>query len=170
MAGNCVLRKALREDISVCMEILAGGREFQRQQGFVQWADGYPDRATVEADILAGKGWLLCVDGISAGYFYLGFDGDPAYPLIKGAWHYEGAYAVVHRIAISDAFRGRGLTGETFRLIGELAVAQGVDILRIDTLEENLRMRHVLEKNGFAYCGTVIQSGGDRMAFDRKLR
>lgn len=168
--AKCTLRKALPQELAVCLDILSSGREFQRAQGFVQWADGYPDSATVEKDLLSGDGWFLCVDGVPAGYFYLGFEGDPSYPLIRGAWHYEGAYAVVHRIAISSAFRGMGLTGETFRLIGEEARSRGVDILRIDTLEANLRMRHVLEKHGFAYCGTVIQSGGDRMAFDKKLK
>jgi RimJ/RimL family protein N-acetyltransferase len=167
--AECTLRKALPQELPICMEILASGREFQRAQGFVQWADGYPDSATVERDLLSGDGWFLCVDGEPAGYFYLGFTEDPSYPLIKGAWRYDGAYAVVHRIAIGSAYRGQGLTGETFRLIGELALSRGVEILRIDTLEENLRMRHVVEKNGFAYCGTVIQSGGDRMAFDKKL-
>lgn len=166
---NCKLVPACREDIPVYMEILADGREFQRAQGFVQWLDGYPDRTSVEADIRAGKGYALVVDGRVAGYLYVGFDGDPAYPQIRGAWRFDGVYAVVHRIAISAQFRGRGLTGEVFRLVGELARAKGVDILRIDTHEENLRMRHVLEKNGFAYCGKVIQSGSDRLAFDKKL-
>ena len=168
--GKCTLRKACREELPLCLEILSSGREFQRQQGFVQWADGYPDSATVEQDLIAGDGWFLCVDDQPAGYFYLGFDGDDSYPLIQGAWHYEGDYAVVHRIAIGSAYRGQGLTEEAFRLIGVQALERGVQILRIDTLRANERMRHVLQKNGFAYCGTVIQNGGDRMAFDKKLK
>ena len=164
------LRRARREELPLCLQILSSGREFQRQQGFVQWADGYPDSATVEQDLLAGDGWFFCVDDQPAGYFYLGFTGDDAYPLIRGQWHFEGAYAVVHRIAISGAFRGLGLTEQVFRLIGELVLSRGVEILRIDTLQDNERMRHVLQKNGFAYCGTVIQNGGDRMAFDKKLK
>jgi hypothetical protein len=30
-------------------------------------------------------------------------------------------------------------------------------------------MQHVLEKNGFVYCGTVIQGNGDRMAYEKKI-
>ena len=167
--AKCTLRKALPQELAVCLDILSSGREFQRAQGFVQWADGYPDSATVEKDLLSGDGWFLCVDGVPAGYFYLGFEGDPSYPLIRGAWHYEGAYAVVHRIAISDAFRGQGLTREVFRLIEDLAKARGVEVLRIDTHADNQRMRHVVEKNGFAFCGKVIQSDGWRLAFDKKI-
>lgn len=166
---RCELAKARWEDVDAYMQILTAGREFQRAQGFVQWPDGYPDRASVEEDVRTGKGYALLAAGQVAGYFYLGFDGDPAYPEIKGTWRFDGPYAVVHRIALSESFRGRGLMGEVFRLIGEKVLVRGVDILRIDTDEQNLRMRHVLEKNGFAYCGTVIQGGGDRLAFDKKL-
>ncbi len=167
---NCKLAPACREDIPAYMAILDGGREFQRQQGFVQWSDGYPDRGSVEEDVKTGRGYALLADGQIAAYLYIGFDGDPSYPKIKGAWHFDGPYAVVHRIAIGEKFRGCGLTAEVFRLVGEMALERGVEILRIDTGEQNLRMRHVLEKNGFSYCGTVIQSGGDRFAYDKKLR
>ncbi len=163
------LSPAVPEELAVYMAILTAGREFQRQQGFVQWPDGYPDRGSVEEDIRTGKGYALRVDGQVAGYLYIGFDGDPAYPLIKGNWHEDGAYAVIHRIAMAPEFRGRGLADVAFRLVGEFALSKGVHWLRIDTDEKNLRMRHVLSKNGFAYCGTVIQGGGDRLAFDKKL-
>ena len=163
------LRVAIWADIDECMEILASGREFQRAQGFVQWPDGYPDRATVEKDIEEGTGYVMLADGQICAYFYIGFEGDPAYPKIKGAWHHSEPYAVIHRIAIGSAFRGKGLADVAFRLAEEICIKRGMNTLRIYTDEQNLRMRHVLEKNGFAYCGTVVQGNGDRFAFDKKL-
>ena len=167
--GRCELTPARWEDIPLYMQILDQGRRFQRAQGFVQWPDGCPRQELVEEDIRNGDGYAILADGELAGYFCLCFDGDPAYPAIVGAWRYEESYAVVHRIAISDAFRGQGLSGEVFHLIGELAKVRGVHVLRIDTHEDNLRMRHLVQKNGFAYCGTVIQSDGLRLAFDKKI-
>ena len=161
---------ARNEDIGAYVDILNKGREFQRAQGFVQWPDGYPDQSDVAQDISEGKGYALHVAGKVAAYFYLGFDGDPAYPEIKGAWRFEEPYAVIHRVAIGEGYRGKGLMNELFRLAGEVCMSRGVDCLRIDTDEQNKRMRHVLEKNGFVYCGTVIQGGGDRLAFDKKLK
>lgn len=166
---HCELTPARWEDIPACMEILDDGRRFQREQGFVQWDDAHPSRAAVEGDVRGGDGYVLLVDGTLAGYLCLSFNGDPAYPAIRGQWREDGPYAVIHRMAIGRAHRGRGLTGEVFRLAGRLAKARGVDLLRIDTHEDNLRMRHVLEKNGFACRGTVIQNGSDRLAFDKKL-
>lgn len=157
-------------DLSVCVDILNAGREFQRAQGFVQWPDGYPRQSDVQEDIETGKGYVVKVDGCIAAYLYIGFDGDPAYPAIKGAWHYPEPYVVVHRLAVGANFRGTGLTPVLFALVEDFCRERGVYNLRIDTDEQNRRMRHVLEKNGFAYCGTVIQGGGDRLAFDKTLR
>ena len=167
--GKCTLRKAYREELPLCLEILSSGREFQRQQGFVQWDDAHPSQAAVEEDIRRGEGYALRVDGALAGSLCLSFEGDPAYEDIVGAWRYKGDYGVIHRMVIGEEFRGKGLTGTVFRLAAQIAAARGVQILRIDTHAENLRMRHVLEKHGFVYCGDVIQNGGHRLAFDQKV-
>ena len=163
------LTLAQMEDFRRCMDILNDGREFQRAQGFVQWADGYPDEGSVLGDLQNGLGYVVKVDGAIAAYMYIGIDGDPAYPEIKGAWNYDEPYAVVHRIAIGSEFRGQGLGSITFRLVEDFCRSKGFYLLRIDTDEKNKRMQHVLEKNGFVYCGTVIQGGGDRMAYEKKL-
>lgn len=167
--ANYELVKASREDILACVEILDSGRAFQRAQGFVQWADGYPGRREVEADVAKGKGYVLKVDGHLAAYMYLDFDGDPSYPAIRGAWHTEEPYTVIHRMAIGEAFRGMGLSDEVFRLVAEFSKAHGIYALRIDTHADNKRMQHVVEKNGFVYRGIVLQNGGERLAYDKML-
>ena len=167
--ANYELVHASRENIPACVEILSEGRAFQRKQGFVQWADGYPGSREVEADVKAGKGYVLKVDGAIAAYMYLGFDGDPSYPAIRGAWHTGEPYTVIHRIAIGDGFRGLGLTDVAFRLVEEFSKSHGVYALRIDTHADNKRMQHVVEKNGFSYCGIVMQNGGERLAYDKSL-
>lgn len=164
------LEKAKRENIPAYVEILSSARDFQREQGFVQWPDGYPDEREVISDIEEGVGFALMVDDKIAGYMYIGFDGDPAYPKIKGAWHYDEPYAVIHRVAIGSGFRGMGLADRAFTLAEKYCEENGFFNIRIDTDEANKRMRHILLKNGFSYCGTVIQGNGDRMAFDKKTK
>ena len=41
------LQPAKPEDLSHCVEILRSGRAFQRQQGFTQWTDDFPDPAVI---------------------------------------------------------------------------------------------------------------------------
>ena len=161
---------AQEEEIDQCFEILNSARAFQRQQGFVQWPDGYPPRSAIEEDVHSGKGYVVKVDGQIACYMCIGLDGDPAYPAIKGAWHSDLPYVVIHRLAMAPQFRNKGLSSRVFALIEEFCKGAKISNLRIDTDEKNLRMRYVLEKNGFSYCGTVIQGGGDRFAFDKLLK
>ena len=166
---NFELVPATADDLPVCMKILDSGRSFQRQQGFTQWRDGYPGVEDVLSDIACGGAHLLMVDGAPAAYVYIGFDGDPSYPAIEGAWHLDAPYGVLHRVAISEHFRGMGLSDVLFRLAGELVRSRGFDVLRIDTHEDNKRMQHILAKNGFSCCGIVLQNGEPRLAYDKKL-
>ena len=167
--ANYELVPAKLSDLPVCMEILDSGRTFQRQQGFTQWRDGYPAAEDVQRDIESGGAYLLTIDNTPAAYVYIGFDGDPAYPLIEGRWRFGEPYGVLHRVAISTDFRGFGLSDVLFDLAGNLVKAHGFHCLRIDTHEDNKRMQHILTKNGFSYCGTVLQNGEPRLAYDKKL-
>lgn len=161
------LELACMEDLPVCMEILSSGRQFQRQQGFLQWPDGFPATETVRNDILLGNGYVLRQGDTVAAYLYIGFDGDPYYPAIAGAWLNDAPYAVIHRIAIGSAFRGKGLADVVFSLAEDICRKQGVQNLRIDTHEENRRMQHILEKNDYHCCGTVMQDNGLRLAYHK---
>ena len=157
------------EDLSVCMAILDSGRDFQRAQGFTQWRDGYPAAKDVLCDIQQKGAYLLMADNTPAAYIFIGFAGDPSYPAIEGRWHHDAPYAVFHRVAISGDFRGMGLADILLHRAGALAHLRGFHVLRIDTHEDNKRMQHVLTKNGFSYCGTVLQNGEPRLAYDKKL-
>lgn len=159
-------------DACECYKILDEGRKFQRAQGFTQWTDDYPNLNTVLSDIACGVGYAIKVDGKIAGYCCIRFDGEPAYLNIDGKWNYNLPYAVVHRLALSPDFRGTGLTGEAWRLIGEFCVHNGYNVIRVDTGLQNKVMMHVLEKNGFKKCGTVNygeKPDGLRIAYDKKL-
>ena len=104
-----------------------------------------------------------------AGYLCIDFDGEPAYDTIDGAWRTKGPYAVVHRMAFDRAFCGMGLADATFSRIEALCGARGVRNIRVDTDFPNLRMQHVLEKNGFVRCGVVVFQGSGKIAYDKIL-
>lgn len=163
------LEFAQLEDWEICNEIINAGREFQKEQGFVQWTDDYPNKDTIYNDIKNKKGYVVKVDGVIAGYMCIDFDGEPAYEDIQGKWRTEGPYAVVHRMAFNKNFRGMGLAGITFKLIQELCIQNSIRNIRIDTDFPNERMQHILKKNGYENCGVIIFQGSGKLAFDKSF-
>ena len=166
---NFTLCLADISELSECLQVLADGRRYQQAQGFTQWPEGYPSAEDVQQDIQARRGYVLKADGVICAYFYIAFE-DSAYPRIAGAWHSDAPYMVIHRVAIGEAFRGTGVSSVLFRIFEDLAKSKGIDNLRIDTHEENIPMQKVLAKNGYGYCGTVVQGNGLRLAYDKILR
>ena len=163
------LERAEKKDFNISMKILAEARAFQRSEGFVQWEDGYPSPELIMTDIAEKKAFLIKYGGETAGYVRIDGDGDPEYDTLVGEWHTEEKYAVVHRLCFGDAFRCKGLSGEAFSLIEDYCLGCGINNIRIDTDFPNLRMQHVLLKNGYEKCGTVTLTFGERIAFDKKL-
>ena len=160
------LRQATHDELSTCIRILREGRAFQQEQGFTQWTEEYPKPALIESDIREGRGYLFLLDDEPAGYMYITFDGDPAYDDPACAFRTDGSHAVVHRIALSRRFVGRGLSAMAFSAIRDLCRKKGVSCIRIDTDSKNGRMQHVLEKNGFVRCGTVLFEGDPKLTYD----
>lgn len=155
---------------TLCMEIIADGRQFQQEQGFVQWTEAYPALPDIAADIAEHKGYLLREDGTVLGYVCLDFDGEPAYDDITGGqWLCEEPYAVIRRLALNKHGRGRGLTGVLFDLSAERCREQGITYLRLNTGLQNGRMQHILEKNGFVRRGIIVFKGSQKYAYDKRI-
>ncbi|MBE6079519.1 MAG: GNAT family N-acetyltransferase [Veillonella sp.] len=163
------LELANSKELEVCYEIIEEGRAFQKEQGFVQWTEAYPNRDTIEADIEKKKGYVIKADKDILGYMCIDFDGEPAYDDINGAWRSDAPYAVVHRMAFSNIARGKGIADIAFGLIDELCINKGVKYIRVDTDFPNKRMQHILKKNGYVYCGTIVFQNGDKLAYDKLL-
>jgi len=164
------LEPASMADAIPAYRIIDDARNFQREQGFVQWTAEYPNLDTIRADVLAGRGYVLRADGLLAGYLCVDFGGEPTYGGIRGAWGTAEPYAVVHRMGLHRAFRGVGLADTALELTARLCLSRNVRSLRADTDPSNGRMQHILEKNGFVRRGVVLFQGGERLAYDKTLR
>ena len=140
--------KAVWSDLGFCLRAIDEGRAFQREQGFVQWADNYPDKA---------------------GYVAIDFAGEPVYKDIKGKWNTGEPYVVIRRITFTRAFAGRGLSWIMFSAIDDFCRGNGVKNIRLNTGKENGRMQHSLITAGYSYCGTVVYRGIERLAYDKIL-
>lgn len=162
-----VLEPAQMEEIELYMDIINDGKKFQKEQGFTQWTDDYPNKDTIRSDIYHSKGYALKADGRIAGYMCIDFGGEPAYDDIQGKWRADKPYAVIHRMSFHKEFRGMGLADVAFMLTEKLCIQNDIYYIRADTDFPNKRMQHILKKNGFENCGTIFFQGSEKLAFDK---
>ncbi|MGZ5196927.1 MAG: N-acetyltransferase family protein [Kaistella sp.] len=164
-----ILRKAKVADQEKIWKILQDAIKRRKADRSRQWQDGYPNPETVETDIQQNYGYVLEIEGEIAGYAAIIFEIEPAYEIIEGKWLSSGKYVVVHRVAVSEDFVGKGIATKLFTEIENVAKSNQVFSIKVDTNYDNPAMLRILEKLGYTYCGEVYFRGSARRAFEKML-
>ena len=159
------ISKAQPKDIDGILRVIEEGRQIMRQSGnLTQWTEGYPKKEMIQKDIQKESGYLVKDDDDATLAYFAFIEGpDPTYSYIyEGEWlDLDTPYHVLHRMAKDRSAKG------VFSLVMDFIKARSKSI-RVDTHERNPIMRHLLEKNGFLYCGKIICSDGtERLAYQR---
>ena len=158
------VRKSTLEDLPRLVQIYREGREIMLSCGDVnQWKPGYPDEATIRNDIGRGVSHAILAGATIVGAFAFIAGADPTYSTIyNGAWLEDSApYCTIHRLASTKD--SHGVAEACFDWCWEQ-----IHNLRVDTHEDNVIMRHCIEKAGFRYCGVIHLLNGDpRLAYQK---
>lgn len=162
-------RKATIADQDTIWKILQQAIERRRKDGSRQWQDGYPNYNSVAADVESEYGYVIEIDGHIAAYAALIFNVEPAYENIKGKWLSLGDYLVLHRVAVTDDFAGKGLAKLIFSEAEKQAKCRYIHSIKVDTNFDNAAMLAILDKAGYTYCGEVLLRGNPRKAFEKLL-
>ncbi len=164
-----ILRKATISDKETVWEILQQAIAQRKRDGSDQWQHGYPNAETVQDDIENDYAYVLVDQQEILAYAALIFGEEPAYQEIKGKWLSEGDYAVVHRVATSDASKGKGVATHFFKMIEDLCKEKNVPSIKVDTNFDNVPMMKILDKLGYSYCGEIFFIGAFRRAYEKVL-
>lgn len=150
------IQPASSSDLPGIQELYDEAIAFQRREGFPYWKA--LDLTVVEADIAAGRQYLLSVEGQTAGIFSF----CPPSPMDEDLWQGLQPHAAryINRIIVGRAWQGRSLfsrmlawcEGETARL--------GYDCLRLDTWADNPRLIAYYRRFGFTRIGERTASNG----------
>lgn len=170
MNSSFIFRKAELPEADAVWKILQQAVLRRKNDGSQQWQDGYPNFETVTSDIEKGVGYVLTDNEKVIGYSAVIFNDEPAYEAIEGKWLSEGDFVVVHRVAVSEDYVGKGLSKTIFRYIEELAVWNSVFSVRADTSFDNPAMLKTFENLGYTYCGEVYFRESARKAFEKLLK
>ena len=98
---------------------------------------------------------------IIATFYYREGPDDTYFRIYDGEWLNTEPYGVVHRITSDGTVKGAAsfCLDWAFEQCGNL---------KIDTHRDNRIMQHMLEKNGFRYCGVIYtDDGSERMAYQK---
>lgn len=158
-----IITKACIDNIDDIISIIDQAKTYLKSNNINQWQDGYPNKETFINDINNDCLYLVKEDNTVLSVFALtNYDGN--YDVIyDGKWHSDKAYVAVHRIAIDDKFKGRGVAKYIFDYVKD-----NYSYIRVDTHKDNLSMQKCLLKNGFKYCGIIYLSrdNSSRLAYD----
>lgn len=158
------IRKTVYEDLETIEAIFSHARKLMRDTGNpTQWGEDRPSMDLVISDIEKGNSYIIEDDGRAVATFAYVIGIEPTYLEIDGEWPDDDEYGTIHRIASDGTVKG------VFGFVIEHVKELGVNI-RIDTHKDNVIMRHLIEKNGFTYCGIIIvDDGTERLAYQKKV-
>ena len=158
-----VIRTAETTDLPAIMQLVVSAKAIMRKSNNAkQWNDGYPSEDVIMEDIKSGTCLIIMHGNTTVGSFVLKPGPDPTYSNIYGGqWLNDNPYHVIHRITSRED--AHGIFGEMLRYC--FSISRNI---RIDTHKDNAIMRHLLEKNGFRYCGIIhIANGDERLAYQK---
>ena len=159
------IRKANYKDLEEIRLIYQSARKFMSDNGNPnQWGNNNPPLSRTEEDLRENNLYVVEDDKDILAVFFYKYGDDPTYKIIyQGSWLNDSPYGVIHRIAVSDKARGKGIAGICF----DFAYSQCKN-LKIDTHKDNIPMQRALAKHGFKQCGIIhLINGDERIAFQK---
>lgn len=163
-------RLANFEDRDIILKMLYDGHLSLKKDGVDQWqGDSFPNLSNYNDLILNKEIFVLEDESPVSTVVLLEYDKD--YDTIyNGNWINSGSYLAMHKVAILGTHTNKGYAKILFREVEIYAKKLGFKSLRIDTHEDNFRMKSLIEKCGFKYCGIVYIDGTlKRVAFEKIL-
>ena len=160
-------------DLSSVLKIIEEAQAYLKMQNIDQWQNGYPNEKTILKDVFNSDSYVVRakdVNTIATAMFTT--RPEPTYTTIEGNWKTKNnaTYGVIHRMAVSDKFRGKGIAKFIFNACEQTLKQNNIKSMRIDTHEKNLGMQGLLIKLGYHYCGVIYLENNDkRLAFEKLI-
>lgn len=175
MATKYHWRLAQTADSSAILAIIEQAKELLKQTGSPQWQDGYPNQATILADIALKQAYVLCDEAKIIATIAIKLLEEETYQKIYGgAWKYTGSYASLHRIAIDQNYAGKNIGTLLIQAAEQQLRSQHIAVARVDTHYLNKRAISLFLKNQYEYAGVIFLQAEfvekqARLAYEKRL-
>jgi GNAT superfamily N-acetyltransferase len=168
---NMNFRLATGDDLFAIKNIVSQAQASLKARGVDQWQNGYPSDEIILQDIARQRTYVATVEENVVAMASVFFNDEPTYDkILDGKWLSTGTFVAVHRMAVDNRFKQRGMASFIFEQVEAMCRRNGIDSFKVDTHQDNLPMRSFLEKHGFTYCGIIfLRDGNGRVAYEKLL-
>ncbi|MCI2778905.1 GNAT family N-acetyltransferase [Clostridium perfringens] len=165
-------RQAKISDLDQIVEIIELSKKYLKETKVDQWQDGYPEKEDLRRDIESGNSYVLTNKDEIVATTVISLDGESTYnSIFNGEWITNEDYIVMHRVAVHDKYKGKGIFKELIKEAEILALNKGISSIKIDTHRDNISMQRAVVKNDFKKCGIIyLEDGSERIAFEKVLK
>ncbi|MDH2335868.1 GNAT family N-acetyltransferase [Clostridium perfringens] len=165
-------RQAKISDLDQIVEIIELSKKYLKETKVDQWQDGYPEKEDLRRDIESGNSYVLTNKDEIVATTVISLDGESTYnSIFNGEWITNEDYIVMHRVAVHDKYKGKGIFKELIKEAENLALNKGISSIKIDTHRDNISMQRAVVKNDFKKCGIIyLEDGSERIAFEKVLK
>ena len=164
------IRPATHEDLASLALLVRRVVPLMRAEGNFQWDDSYPNAEVFGQDIQRGQLWVAEIDGHIAGV--VAITGDPEPDYIQADWDHSGPALILHRLAVDPEFRGTGVARALMQQAEDVAQAQGVFVIRVDTNIENQATQQLFPRLGYRFAGEIslrMRPGLRFLCYEKRL-
>lgn len=165
-------RQAKISDLDQIVEIIELSKKYLKETKVDQWQDGYPSKEDLRRDIESGNSYVLTNKDEIVATTVISLDGESTYnSIFNGEWITNDEYIVMHRVAVHEKYKGKGIFKELIKEAESLALNKGISSIKIDTHRDNISMQRAVVKNDFKRCGIIyLEDGSERIAFEKVLK
>ena len=148
-------RKADINDLEEVLEIYSEARLKFANDKTYQWTDNYPNEDTYKQDLEENNVFVTILDNKIVGVLTILLKEELDYRVINGNWINDEKYITIHRIATKAGYRGNGIGSFMIEVAKKFALENNINNIRIDTHENNIDMKRLLNKMSFVKCGVI---------------
>ena len=165
-------RQAKISDLDQIVEIIELSKKYLKETKVDQWQNGYPAKEDLRRDIESGNSYVLTNKNEIVATTVISLDGESTYnSIFNGEWITNTEYIVMHRVAVHDKYKGKGIFKELIKEAESLALNKGIFSIKIDTHRDNISMQRAVVKNNFKICGIIyLEDVSERIAFEKVLK
>lgn len=165
-------RQAKISDLDQIVEIIELSKKYLKETKVDQWQNGYPAKEDLRRDIESGNSYVLTNKDEIVATTVISLDGESTYnSIFNGEWITNTEYIVMHRVAVHDKYKGKGIFKELIKEAESLALNKGIFSIKIDTHRDNISMQRAVVKNNFKRCGIIyLEDVSERIAFEKVLK